>query len=92
VQGGLSACPNKLFAELGSCKDPLHNLTGAAGTSDDGQSIPAATLAHPKLCRSIIIDPLSQPVLQIIEHDYTFTRVPYLHHRKASVFPGIMHQ
>ena len=58
VQGGLSACPDKLFAELGSCEDPLHDLAGAAGTSDDGQSVPAATLAHPKSRRSITIDPL----------------------------------
>ena len=75
VQGGLSACPDKLFAELGSCKDPLHNLAGSEGTSDDGQSIPAATLVHPKSCRSITIDPLSGGKIHPVQEDMASRRI-----------------
>ena len=58
VQEGCSADPEKHFAELGSCEHLFLYVTGAAGTSDDGQSVPAATSTHPKALKKFTIDPL----------------------------------
>ena len=48
VQGGWSAGPDKLFTDLGSCEHHFLYVVGAAGTSEDGQSVPAATWVHLK--------------------------------------------
>jgi|JI7StandDraft_1071085.scaffolds.fasta_scaffold46232_1 hypothetical protein len=48
VQEGWSADSEKVFAELGRCEHLFLYVIGAAGTSDDGQSVPAATSTHPK--------------------------------------------
>ena len=48
MQEGWSADSEKLFAELGRCEHLFLYVIGAAGTSDDGQSVPAATSTHPK--------------------------------------------
>jgi len=56
-RGGLLTLKN-FFAELGSCEHLFLYVMGAVGTSNDGQSVPAATSTHPKKLWHTSIDPL----------------------------------